>query len=138
MSGFNDRIIDEFRANGGVVTTAGFGDGLVLLHTTGAKSSEPRINPLMALTTDDGWIVIASAAGDTKHPAWYFNLLKNMDVAVETGTETVPARAIELTGSDYDAAWAEFTRRSAAFEQYKERAQGRVMPIIRLAASGRR
>jgi len=138
MSGFNDRIIDEFRANGGVVTTAGFGDGLVLLHTTGAKSSEPRINPLMALTTDDGWIVIASAAGDTKHPAWYFNLLKNMDVAVETGTETVPARAIELTGSDYDAVWAEFTRRSAAFEQYKERAQGRVMPIIRLAASGRR
>jgi len=135
MSGFNDRIIDEFRANGGVVTTAGFGDGLVLLHTKGARSGEPRINPLMALTTDDGWIVMASAAGDTRHPAWYFNLLKNVDVAVETGAETVPARAIALTGSDYDAAWAEFTRRSAAFEQYKERAGGRVMPIVLLSAS---
>jgi len=138
MTGFNDTIINEFRENAGVVTTAGFGDGLVLLHTTGAKSGEPRINPLMALPTDDGWIVIASAAGDTRHPAWYFNLVKTVDVAVETGTETVSARAIELHGADYDAAWAEFTRRSAAFEQYKDRAKGRVMPIIRLAASGPR
>ena len=44
MSAYDDRVIAEFRANGGQVR--GFGSGLVLLHSTGARSGERRVSPV--------------------------------------------------------------------------------------------
>ena len=36
MADWNEKIIQEFRANGGTVKTNGFGRALVLVHTVGA------------------------------------------------------------------------------------------------------
>ena len=137
MSGFNDRIIEEFRANGGVVTTAGFGSDLVLLHTVGARSGEPRVSPVLAIPDGGGWLVIASAAGSPTHPSWYFNLQANPDVSIEVGTETVPVSAADVPPEEYDADWAKFIGRSPGFDDYKSRAGGRVLPIVRLTVRGR-
>jgi deazaflavin-dependent oxidoreductase (nitroreductase family) len=132
MSGFNDMVIDEFRANGGVV--ARFGSSLVLLHTVGAKSGEPRIHPLMALPQSDGsWLIAASAAGATSSPAWYFNLIATPDAAIETGSETVEVVASELADPEYDDAWAQFLARGPAFADYQVKAGERRIPVIRLA-----
>ena len=133
MPDFNETIIAEFRANGGHVETAGFGDSLVLLHTTGARSGEARVNPLMAIATDDGWLVAASAAGAPRHPAWFHNLVAHPAARVEVGTgEIVDVVATSLEGADYDAAWAAFTARSRAFESYAQRAGDREIPVVRL------
>ena len=132
MAGFNDTIIAEFRANGGRVTTAGFGDSLVLLHTVGAKSGEGRINPLMAIPVEGGWIVAASAAGAPRHPAWFHNIVANGQVRVETGGGIVDVAATVLEGADYDAGWAAFTTASPAFGGYKAKAGGRVIPVVKL------
>lgn len=132
MSDFNDMIIAEFRANGGHVETAGFGDGLVLLHTTGARSGESRISPLMAIEAGGSWLIAASAAGATRHPAWYFNLVADPAAKVETGTSTVPVIATSLEGDEYVAGWKAFTDRSPAFAGYKEKAGDRVIPVVRL------
>lgn len=132
MAGFNDTIISEFRANNGHVTTAGFGDGLVLLHTVGAKSGDGRINPLMALPVEGGWLVAASAAGAPKHPAWFHNIVANGAVKVETGDGIVDVAASVLEGGEYDAGWAAFTAASPAFAGYKANAGGRVIPVVKL------
>lgn len=133
MADFNETIINEFRANNGHVETAGFGDSLVLLHTVGARSGEGRVNPLMAIATDDGWMVVASAGGSPRHPSWFHNLTANGSARVELGTgEIVDVVATPLEGADYDAAWAAFTARSRGFEQYRERAAGREIPVLRL------
>jgi deazaflavin-dependent oxidoreductase (nitroreductase family) len=136
MSGFNDRIIEEFRANGGVVTTAGFGSGLVLLHTVGARSGEERVSPVLAIPDNGGWLVIASAAGSPTHPAWYFNLKANPDASIEVGTETVLVSAADVGPEEYETDWAKFTGRSPGFNEYKSRAGGRVLPIVRLSVRG--
>ena len=61
MADWNQNIIDEFRANDGTVTTAGFGRSLVLLHHVGAKSGVERVTPVMGLRQDaDTWLVAAS------------------------------------------------------------------------------
>ncbi len=130
MSSFNDRIIAEFRENDGVV--ANFGSSLVLLHTVGAKSGEPRIHPVMSLRDGDDWLVIASAAGNPKHPAWYFNLVADPAIRIETPESTVDVLATVLVGDERQAAWARFTAASPAFEQYVERAEGREFPIVKL------
>jgi len=132
MADFNQMIIDEFRANNGHVTTAGFGDGLVLLHTVGAKSGEGRINPLMALPVEGGWMVAASAAGAPRHPAWFHNIVANGRVRVETGEGIVDVAATVLEGADYDAGWAAFTTASPAFDGYRAKAGGRLIPVVKL------
>lgn len=132
MSRFNDKIIAEFRANQGHVETNDFGDTLVILHSIGAKSGKERVNPVMSLDEPDTWVVIASAAGTPKHPGWYFNLHKNPDATIETGTETIDVRATELEGEEYEAAWARFLEHSDSFVKYKEKSQ-RHFPIFRLA-----
>ncbi len=47
MSDWNDKIIEEFRANGGQLGGQFAGAPLLLLHTVGAKSGQPRVNPTM-------------------------------------------------------------------------------------------
>jgi deazaflavin-dependent oxidoreductase (nitroreductase family) len=127
---FNDRIIDEFRANGGIV--ANFGSELVLLHTVGARSGSARVNPVLAIADGDGWVVIASAAGSTKHPAWYFNLVAQPLISVETPGGIVEALATELEGDEWQAAWQKFLAKSSAFAGYRTRSEGRDFPIFRL------
>jgi len=121
VSDFNERIIAEFRANHGHVETAGFGDRLVILHTTGARSGRPRESPLMALPTDDGWLVAASKGGAPDEPAWAHNLRAHPDVTVETGDGLVSATAAELTGAERDAGWRRFTDASPGFAEYERR-----------------
>jgi deazaflavin-dependent oxidoreductase (nitroreductase family) len=130
VSDYNDRIIAEFRANGARVQ--GYGSHLVLLHTIGAKSGESRVAPAFSLEDGDAWLVVASAAGSPNHPAWYFNLLANPDIALETPTGLVDVRATPLEGAAYDAAWARFVERAPTFAEYKERAGDRVIPVVRL------
>jgi deazaflavin-dependent oxidoreductase (nitroreductase family) len=87
VSDWNDRIIAEFRANGGVVGGPFADSRLMLLTTIGARSGELRVSPVAF--TDDGEtrILVASKAGSPAHPGWYHNLLANPVVHVEASVE---------------------------------------------------
>jgi deazaflavin-dependent oxidoreductase (nitroreductase family) len=130
---WNQQIIDEFRTNGGTVTTMGFGRRLVLLHSRGARTGEERVNPLASVReSDDDWLVTASAAGADRHPAWYHNLLAHPDVEIETPDDgTVAVRATDLPGAERDAAWERFTQMSDGFRAYEARTS-RTIPVLRL------
>lgn len=137
VSDFNQGIIDEFRANNGTVTAMGFGRALALVHSVGAKSGEPRVNPLAAIRDDEGWLLPASAGGAPKNPAWYHNLKAHPDIEIEYpdedgGISTAQVTATELTGDVRDEAWGRFKARSSGFAEYEEKAQGRVIPVFRL------
>src|ERR1700757_3232942 len=45
-----------------------------LLTTTGAKTGQPRTNPVFYFHDGCDVIVIASNYGDGKNPAWYYNI----------------------------------------------------------------
>lgn len=136
MSEFNERIITEFRENNGRVDSAGFGSGLVLLHTRGARSGIERINPALSLRDGDAWLVVASAKGAPRDPAWAVNLRANPLIEIEApvGGEihTIPVRAVELDGDEHKAAFARFAEKAPAFATYQRRA-GRRLPVIRLS-----
>ncbi len=70
VSDWNKAVVEEFRANGGKV--AQFADReLLLLHTTGAKSGQQRINPLVYSIDGDRLTVVASKGGAPTNPDWY-------------------------------------------------------------------
>ncbi len=79
----NEGVIEEFRANGGKVK--GWAP-LILLTTTGAKTGQRRIIPLMYVSDGDRVLAIASKGGSPKHPLWYHNLLAHPEVTVEVGS----------------------------------------------------
>ena len=67
----NEKIIEEFRANHGVVRGIFEGVPVVLLRTTGARSGGERITPLVLLLEGGRLFVFASDAGAPHHPDWY-------------------------------------------------------------------
>ena len=134
---FNDDIIAEFRNNDGHVSTMGFGDSLVVLHTIGARSGRELLSPLMGLTGANGHrMVVGSGGGSPKHPGWVHNLRAIPQIIVEyrgdNGIETAQVIAREVDDDEWDAAWKVFTSRSRGFEEYARTAEGRKFPIFEL------
>ena len=129
-SDFNQKIIDEFRANGGVVGGQFDGAPLLLLHTTGARSGEPRVTPVVYQKVDAGWAVFASYAGAAHNPAWYHNLVAHPRTAIEVGSETVEVTAREATGAERQAIWDAQKAAMPGFAEYEEKAAGRTIPVL--------
>jgi deazaflavin-dependent oxidoreductase (nitroreductase family) len=125
----NQHTIAEFRANHGRV--GGYFDGapLLLLHTVGARSGQPRINPMMYLADGDRYLVFATKAGADSHPDWYWNLKANPDVVIEVGDEVLTVRAAELTGADRDEKYRTQAERFPAFAGYEQKTT-RTIPVI--------
>jgi deazaflavin-dependent oxidoreductase (nitroreductase family) len=134
INDFNQTVIEEFRANQGVVGGGFAGAPVVLLHTTGAKSGSARVNPLVALPGDDGTLyVFASANGAPKDPDWYHNLVAHPQVQVESGGETFRATATPVTGEERDRVYAEQAATTPGFADYEAKTAGhRVIPVVRI------
>lgn len=135
MSDWNDKVIAEFRANGGKVGGNFEGAPLLLLHTTGAKSGEPRVSPMMYMALDEGWAVFASYAGLDVNPAWFHNLRAHPDVAIEVGADgevaTIDVRARVMTPEEREPVWEEQKRRYPGFAEYEKKTD-RVIPVVLL------
>jgi len=131
MAGFNDTIIEEFRANEGRVGGPFEHMPMVLLTTTGARSGQPRTSPLAYLADGGRLHVFATAGGSDEHPQWYRNLLADPKVTVELGTERFTATATPLSGADRDRIWDAQVAAVPAFGDYPKKTS-RVIPVVAL------
>jgi deazaflavin-dependent oxidoreductase (nitroreductase family) len=132
MTNFNQSIIEEFRANDGKVGGPFEGAEMVIIHTTGAKSGQPRENPLAALADDDGTLYIfASKGGAPTNPDWYYNLLAHPEIEVEYGKETFAATATEVKGAKRDEIFGRIKVVMPGFADY-EAGTTRVIPVVAL------
>ena len=131
-SDYNARIIDEFHANEGRVGGSFEGTPLLLLHHTGARSGEERINPLAYQRVGDSFAVFASKAGAPGNPDWYHNLLAHPDTSVEVGTGTVKVWARVAEPAERDPIWERQKVRSPGFAEYEQKAAPRRIPVILL------
>jgi deazaflavin-dependent oxidoreductase (nitroreductase family) len=129
---WNKKIIEEFRANHGVVGGPFEGASMVLVHHKGAKSGKERVNPLVYQKVDNGYAVFASKGGAPTNPDWYYNLVANPDTVAEVGSETIPVTARVLEGEDRDTVWNEQKRRAPGFAEYEKTTAGRTIPVVLL------
>jgi deazaflavin-dependent oxidoreductase (nitroreductase family) len=132
MSDFNTKIIEEFRANAGVVGPPFEGAPMVLVHHTGARSGTERVTPLVCQPVGDGWAIFGSKAGAPDHPAWFHNLVANPETTIEVGAETVPVTATVLDGAQRDEIWAKQKELMPGFADYEVSAAGRTIPVVLL------
>ena len=127
----NKQIIEEFRANAGQLSGQFAGAPLLLLGTTGAKSGQPRTNPLAYLTDGDRWIIVASYAGAPKSPPWFHNLLANPEVTVEVGADRFQARATVVGEPERTELYQRMADLMPAFADYQSKTT-RVIPVVAL------
>ncbi len=132
MTDFNEmnrKVIAEFRANGGKVGGQFEGAPMLLLTTTGAKSGQPRIAPLVYSTDGDRPVIIASKGGAPTNPDWFHNLVANPDVTVEVGTETFAAKAVVPEGAERDRLFDAQAAIMPGFRDYQNNTD-RVIPVV--------
>jgi deazaflavin-dependent oxidoreductase (nitroreductase family) len=135
MAGFNDSIIEEFRANGGNVSRPYPDSTLVLVTLRRARSGREATLPLEFLEIGDVLHLYATAGGAPKHPSWVYNVRANPEVTVEQGTDTYRARVRELTGAERDAAWRALVEAKPRFAEYETKTDRR-FPVFTLERTG--
>ena len=134
--GFNEGVVEDFRAHHGQITKGPFtGRPLLLLTTRGAKSGRERTNPLAFTRDGDRIFVIASKGGAPTNPDWYRNLRANPRVTVEVGPERFEANARVAEGAERRRLYDLQATRMPAFKEYEKRTW-REIPVVVLERAG--
>jgi deazaflavin-dependent oxidoreductase (nitroreductase family) len=129
INAWNASFIEGYRASGGKVGGNFEGVPLLILHTTGAKTGEDRMNPLVYQPYGDSYVVFASGGGAPRNPDWYRNLVANPYAAVEVGTEVLAVSARIAEGDERDRLWDLEKRSIPAFADH-EQMTTRQIPVV--------
>ena len=133
---WNEKTIEEFRANEGRVGGPLEGAPMVLVTHRGRKSGHQHVTPMMYMpdeTNDDAIYVFATKAGAPSNPDWYYNLTTVGEGSIERGTDSYPIIVRELTGDERDRIYAEQARRYPGFADYAKQTEGiRTIPVLEL------
>jgi deazaflavin-dependent oxidoreductase (nitroreductase family) len=102
---------------------------VLLSATTGRKTGRPRKVALAHLARSEHWVVIASFAGQPRHPAWWLNVLANPVGTVQKGTTVIDVRAREAEGKERERLWAAICEQEQGFAEHR-RWTGRRIPVV--------
>jgi deazaflavin-dependent oxidoreductase (nitroreductase family) len=105
----------------------------LILTTVGSRSGEERVASLRRFDEGDGrWLVVGSAGGAARHPAWIYNLARNPDkVWVDVGKDRVKVRPGLLHGDERATAWSRIVAEAPQFGGYLHKTD-RELPVVRL------
>lgn len=128
VASFNDTVIEQFRANAGVLGGHWEGKTTLLLHTRGRKSGKEYVNPAVAAPYGDSYIICGSAGGAPGDPQWIANLeAQDGPVTIELGPDTVQADVrVVRPGRDDDwdqlyGVWRAYWPDAAEYEKKTDR-----------------
>ena len=129
---FNRGIVEEFRANHGVVGGMFEGLPMILVTHKGAKTGVERTTPLVHSRDGDRYVIIASMGGAPTSPAWYHNIKADPRVMVEVGDEKFDADAeIFADGPERRRLFDQQAALMPNFKEYEAKTT-RVIPVIAL------
>ena len=122
-----------YRNSGGRLGYRLSGAPVLLLTVKGRKSGEPRTVPLLYVTTDRGYALIASFAGSPKHPDWYLNLdaAGVADIQIRDRRMRVRAETADPASERYRKIWSDAATLYPDYDTYQTRTTRRI-PIVEL------
>jgi len=120
------------RSNGRRTILGPIGAPVMLLETTGRKSGQPRVSPLLFARDGAAIVVVGSNFGQEHHPAWTGNLLANPAAVAVVGGERIPVTAVPLDGDEAEAAYQKMVELTAVYSAYRGRTD-RQIRVFRLS-----
>ena len=106
------------------------GTSVLILTTTGRKSGEERLAPLIyGMASDKDPMIVASKGGHPEHPGWYRNLQENPKVQVQIRGDKFDAVARDATPDERPELWKQMTQEWPAYDDYQKKTD-REIPIV--------
>ena len=105
------------------------GAPVALLTTTGRKTGEPRVSPLLFWREGDRIVLIASQGGAATNPMWYLNLKANPAVTVQIKDEVLNLTARDATEAERAEYWPKMAQMYTSFDDYQSWTD-RVIPVV--------
>jgi F420H(2)-dependent quinone reductase len=102
---------------------------VALLTTTGRKSGQPRVSPLLYVRDGQKVIVPASRGGSDKHPMWYLNLKASPKVQVQIKKEVLHLTAREANDEERVRYWPLLVEIYPTIEDYQSWTD-RTIPLV--------
>lgn len=109
--------------------TRWIGDPTCLVTMTGARSGRSRTIPLVGIPHGEDVILVASQGGAPTHPAWYYNLVAEPEIIVQSGGRRRRLRARLVTGEERARLWPACVEHYAGYEEYQRRTT-REIPVF--------
>jgi F420H(2)-dependent quinone reductase len=105
------------------------GAPVALLTTTGRKSGQPRVSPLLFLRDGDRVVLVASQGGRANNPMWYLNLKANPEVSVQIKKEVLELTARDATEAERAQYWPQLVAMYSSFDDYQSWTD-RTIPVV--------
>ena len=102
---------------------------ICLLTTTGRKSGEERISPLLFLEDGENVILVASQGGLPKNPMWYLNIKADPVVTVQIKSRIRSMKARVAAEDERARLWPMLRAMYPDFDNYQAWTD-RVIPVI--------
>lgn len=110
---------------------------VLLLHSIGARTGQVRTLPLLYVpvlarvnesvsSAPDALLLIASNAGQDRHPAWYFNLRAQPNVSCSIAGQKRNYHARLLGGEERQRAFAAATQIYPGYQRYAQRCERQI------------
>lgn len=106
--------------SGGRLGSSMGGQSVLVLHTTGRKSGQPRAVPIAYFRDGKNIFIIGSNWAQQKNASWYYNLKANPHAALEVDGEKISMLAYEADGEEYARLWQAAVKRYPTYESYKK------------------
>ena len=107
---------------------------ILILTTTGRKSGEPRLRPLIFGEDDGRYVIVASQGGKPTHPDWYLNLTAEPDVLVQIKGDRFAARARTAGDEERERLWGQMAQIWPPYDDYQQKTERRI-PVVVLERS---
>ena len=118
-----------YRATGGRLGGNLGGRKTLLLTTIGRRSGRERVTPLLYVDDGEDFVVVASNAGDDRHPAWWLNLQAHPHASVQAGTERHAVRARRASPDEARRLWPVLEASYRHYPEYRRRT-AREIPVV--------
>ncbi len=127
--------VAQYRRRKGVEQPQMMGFPALLLTTRGARSGQRRTVPLGGFADGpNAWLVVASAGGGARHPAWFINMAKHPgEIWVEVGPRKLHVAGESLRGAAREEALRRIAAIAPRYAGYQKKTD-REIPIVRLVA----
>jgi deazaflavin-dependent oxidoreductase (nitroreductase family) len=114
------------------------GMDVLILHTVGRRSGQPRETPVSWYTDDEDSRLIVASGGGSQNPGWHANLMAHPDQAsIELpGRDPIPVTPHQLEGADREQAWQRITTVRPQYVKYQSKTE-RQYPVIRVTPRDR-
>ncbi len=113
----------------GKIGSSIMGTPMLLLYTKGRKSGEPRKTPLLYMCDGDRFVIIASAGGSPKHPAWYLNLKAHETSRIRAGGKLLTVKSYDASGDERTRLWSQIIEVYSGYSDYQKRTD-REIPVV--------